>query len=91
MAYNKYYKDNKKYYNVKTQKKVRNSYNFWENNAKKVAKSQYSKGWWGWQALPYVARTVDNWRYRRHIYNNKIRTYKVIGSRPRRVTGSRPY
>jgi len=106
MVYNKYYKDNKKYYNARMQKKVRGTYKFWENGAKKVAKAAKGKGWWGWQFAPAVARTIDNWRYRRHIYRNKIRTYKVIGSRPsgyrvgshrqvvgshRQTVGSRPY
>jgi len=88
MVYNKYYKDYKPYYSLKKQKKVRAKYQFWRNRGKDAAK--YGK-WWGWQFAPEVGATIDNWNYRRHLYNNKVRTYKVIGSRPRVVVGSRPY
>jgi len=82
MAYNKYYKDNKISYDRRKSKQVRATYQFWRNSGRKVARAAASKGWWGWQFAPLIGSTIDNWRYRRHIYNNKIRLYNVIGSRP---------
>jgi len=82
-----------KYWNAKKQAKKRSKYKFFSKAGQFVG-DQFDS-----YLPPYLrymgdlgrwaGYNTDTWRYRRKIYNKKIRTYKVIGSRPYKV-GSAP-
>lgn len=90
------------YYNKKRQKKVRSSYYMFKKYGKRIGTFADSliEEWlpkWSKKDNPLrlkrwgkkLGRTVDEYGYRRHIYNGRIRTYRRIGSRPSRYNTGR--